>query len=561
MSRLFAALANENTPKLNPVVMDGLSTYYIPKCAEYLDSIIKSVSKSFPQGLTYHGYERCSPLEEFEETTRHKGVKRTFDLARSDIYLVKYFFAFEGQPLPTRYIYLPFVNTAGTFYISGALYHMTPVLSDKVISPQLDSVFVKLVRDKLIFKRCYHSIVVNGMREMKQIVWSAIYRKTTKVKVTATTGANTTVAHYLFAKYGVTDTFKKYCGFKPIYGTSETITVEKYPKNKYVICESTKIKPSGFKQKFYEPSDLRMAIPISHWNTHTESLVSGFFYVVDHFPNRITVEAIDNTSIWMILLGHIIFTGHFSEGKLYQNVDEHFISLSEYIDFIVIEQLKQINYHIENFYDLLDIIVKDFNEIVIRSSTTASNSVYNKTFDILSYVLFDIISGINRTNFKLNKMASKKKLNFNDVMNVFTSQLKMGAIYKLSSGKVVAAGASYSGDHKYPKLTAIVSEQETVQGTRAKKSHKSLNERNRIHTSQIEIGSLLYLPKRNPTPVVRINPCVQIDLQTGSIVPNEKLRPVLEKTQAMLKEISYNSTIDQSVELTDEDDDLADIID
>ena len=47
-------------------------------------------------------------------------------MARSDVYLMKFLFSFNGVELPPRYIYLPFVGEAGTMFLGGSRYLVTP---------------------------------------------------------------------------------------------------------------------------------------------------------------------------------------------------------------------------------------------------------------------------------------------------------------------------------------------------------------------------------------------------------------------------------------------------
>ena len=548
MQTIFSQLAITNTPKFNPLIMNGLATHYMPFALEYLDAVFKSASKSFPPGLEYVNYERCTPLEEFDEVTRARNTKRQYDLAKSDIFLVKFYFKYEGEILPPRFIYLPFVGEGGIFSLGGTKYHMTPVLSDKVISPGIDSVFVKLLRDKLIFKRFYHSMIVDDKREMTQIVWSAIYRKgSSGNKVPKTTKALSTVAHYLFARYGVSQTFQKYCGFIPVIGGTE-INAVTYPPSDWIICSSISIKPKTFIGRFYEPTTIKMAIPKNEWNLFSKALVSGFYYVVDNFPDRLKVADIDLTQTWMILLGHIIFSGHFSEGKLHGNIEKHFASIADYVDCIIVEKLKEIGYFVEDFYDLLAMILRDFNKIINQSAGN-NNSVYNKNMEVLYYAMFDITAGIFKVNFKLNELVSKKLITKKDVIETFNKQLKPGAVFSLASGKVVASSLTYCGDHKYPKVTALVTEQENLPGAnRSRKTRKSISERDRIHTSMLEVGSLLFLSKNNPTPVVRTNPFLNIDVATGNIIRNPKFIELLDSVQLTLNNLNSSAEISESLE-------------
>ena len=543
MNKLFAQLVEQHTPKVNSHVMEGLATLYMKHCEEYIDRVFRSVSGSFPEGLRYESYERCTPYEEFEEITKNRNNKRMYDLAKSDIYLVKYKFTYFGESIGDRYVYLPFVNDGGILRIGGAKYHITPILSDKVISPGFDSVFVRLLRNKMIFKRCYHTVVFDGRRETMNVIWSQIYKKPKdKKKVAITTKANTCIMHYLFAKYGFTKTFEKYCGFVPTVGLAE-INDTVYPVDDWVICESSQANPKTYIGEYYVPTEIRLAIPRAQWNAKVKSFVSGFFYVVDHFPNRFKPEYLDSTNLWMILLGHIVFSGNYGENKLYDNIDKHFDSVDDYVDNIVIEKLKEGGYDVKNFYDLLALIIDIFNNFKMDTENSNLN-VYGKSLEVLYYVLYDITERIFKVNFKLSKLASKKKslsgdgqkLTIGDIQKAFSMNKLMGAIFKLSSGKIIAESVSYSGDHKYPKITSKITEQESTQGSRRGKSKRlALGPDKHLETSMIEAGSILFLSKSNPTPLNKINPYIKIDLATGTIIPNPQFKDLLETTQRMLK--------------------------
>lgn len=531
MSRLMST----HTPPLNRQVMEGLAMTYMPKAEEYIDQVFRSANRSFPQGLCYVGYERCTPEEEFAEITKVKNNKRIFDLAKSDLYLVKYKFTFNGEAIPDRYIYLPYVNDAGIFSLGGAMFHVTPVLSDKVISPGIDSIFVRLLRDKIIFKRVGYNINVDGVNTATHVVWSQLYRKQRdNKKVPATTNAVTCVAHYLFAKYGFEETFRRYAGFVPEVGEAE-ITTDHYPEKDWIICASTKTRPKTYKLDFYEGTEIRLAIPRSKWNNNVKALVTGFYYVVDNFPNRFKPGYLNSTSLWMILMGHIVFSGLFGENKLYQSIQEHFVSLDDYVDSIVVEKLKENNHHIENFYDLLMLIMGNFSSLALDSEHSTL-SMYGKSLEVLYYVLYDITSGIFKVNFRLSKLASKKPLTMKDVVETFNKNMKMGAVFGLSSGKIITESVSYSGDHKYPKITAKITEQESLPGaTRGRTKRLVMGEDKHVDISMVEAGSILFLSKSNPTPTNHVNPYVCLDLATGTILPNPKFADIREKTQNLFK--------------------------
>jgi hypothetical protein len=544
----MAQMMRAEIPQLNPEIMNGLAVRYMERSLDYVRNVFKSASKSFPEGLEFVDCERCTPDEEFMEITKIKNNRRTFDLASSSLYLVKFKFTFNGEPIPDRYMYLPYVQDAGIFYLGGSRFHITPVLSDKVISPGHDSIFVRLLRDKIIFKSIYHSMVVDGETMTTDIVFSPIYRKPKDAKrVPSTTAAETSIVHYLLAKYGFAGVFQKYCGFTPIVGESE-INEQTYPSTDWMIFsssfEKSTIRPKSCKDSVYNGTSIRLAIPKNQWNSMSKGLISGFFYVIDHFPNRFKMPLssyLESIPLWKILLGHIIFSGQYGENKLYEDVQEHFASLDDYVDTIIVEKLKESGYRIDNFYDLMALILANFKNMKLESGGN-TQSMYNKSLEILYYVHYDITSSLFKTNFRLGKLATKRKLTKEDVISAFNKNLKIGAVFGLSSGKIISESVSYSGDHKFFKITSKVTEQESLPGAaRARSKRSSVNDRRHLDVSMIEAGSILYLPKSNPSPTNRINPFVNIDLATGTIVPNPKLKDVLERTQKLLKMLSEGS--------------------
>jgi hypothetical protein len=540
MNRLFAKMVDRYTPQVNDEVMNGLACTYMKKAEEYVDEVFRSAAQSFPEGLEYTGYERCTPLEEYEEVTRPRNNKRSYDIAKSDIYLVKYRFSYMGTPLLSRHIFLPYVLDGGILSLGGSKYHITPVLSDKVISPGIDTVFVRLLRDRCIFKRCYHSMVVNGRRETSHVVWSQLYRKLKAgKKVAATTKANTSMVHYLFAKLGFTETFKRYVGFVPI-AIDGAVDLNKYPTSDWVILESSKVKPKTFISEFYTGTNIKLLVPREQWTNEVKGLCIGFFYIVDHFPTRFKAspEYLDNTSLWMITLGHIIFSGIFGENKLYTSIKEHFISLDDYVDPIIMTKLKESGYVVNDFYGLLMLIIGNFNNLILDNSNTG-NSMYGKSLEVLSYVLYDITSSIFRVNFSLGKLATKKPLSENDIIKTFNKEMKQGDIFKITSGKIFTESVSYSGDHKYFKITSKIAEQESTPGaTRGKSKRRSIGIDKHLDISMIEAGSVLFISKSNPSPTNRINPFVKINLATGTIYPNPEFDVIREQTMHLLKGVS-----------------------
>lgn len=527
----FEELLEENTPPCNPMVMEGLAVHALKDLDSYVDQVFTSIARSFPPGLTYDGYDHCSDKDEYAEITRLRSNRQAYDLAPTDVYMNRYKFSFNGQKLPDRFMWLPFVGDAGMLRLSGTLYHITPVLSDKVITPGNNTMFVRLLRDKITFRRLYHWCRLNDRPITSHVVFSPIYRHKGDKNVAATTKAESSLVHYLLGKYGFTEMFKRFTGFVPIVG-DEDMTEVHYPRDQYVICSSAQTKPKSFIGEFYRPSTIRLAIPIEHWTPFMESMVVGFYYAVDHFPERFQKNDLDRTFLWQILLGHIVYSGLYGEGKLYERISQHYVSLDDYLDPIAQEKLADSGFKIDDFYSLLALVIEKFKDMV-RSNENAAMNMYGKNLECLYYVAYPITSALINTNYLLQRTAARRQLTFQDVVGAFNKRFKPGAIFELTAGKIIAEVVSYSGDHKYPKLTAHITAQESKPGgARGSRQRLVVSENQHLDMSMIEGGSILNLSKSNPTPTQRINPFVQLSANM-TIVQNPKFAALFEKTAAL----------------------------
>lgn len=539
MDKKLRALIEADTPKVNPNVVNGLATKAIPYAEEYIDTVFRSTTKASVYGLEYIGCKRCTPQEEYNEVTRKKGTKRSFDIARSDIYLMRYNFRYKGKDLPPRYLYLPFVSQAGTIIMSGSRYLISPVLADKVFSIGHSNIFVRLLRDKLNIEREPHSVYINGIRETVQIVWSLIHHRTNSPrKIRATTKAKCSLVHYLLCKYGFHETMKRFGKCDAIIGTSE-INTNTYPEEEFVIFESAfnnhhHLKPKGYGKGLYQPSTLKVVIPRHQYNDHVKSLIAGFFYVVDHFPDRVKSTWVDNTRLWIVLLGNIIFSGTISEQKLYEDVSDHFESLDEYIDIVVQAKLREIGYDVEDIYQLFDLIIANFNTWILAAADSI-NSMYDKELSVLYYVLYKTTSDIVKLHFKLKAASKKKELSEKEVVSIMNMFLKQRAIFNITKSHVGVSTESYSGDNKFFKITSILVPQSTSNRMNGKKERAALiSPSNRLSASIAEVGGYANLPKAEPTGRTRINPHVHLDDKDG-ILRNEEYRALLDEVERMVK--------------------------
>ena len=66
MDNFLASKIAEVTPKLNSDIVNGIAIKHMTKAVDYIDSVLRDVSKNFPAGLVYHDKEICTPVVMFD---------------------------------------------------------------------------------------------------------------------------------------------------------------------------------------------------------------------------------------------------------------------------------------------------------------------------------------------------------------------------------------------------------------------------------------------------------------------------------------------------------------
>lgn len=503
------------TPKLNPRTAKGLAVEHLKEPEDYIHKVFLSAAKGFPVPFTYEGHSPAGPIEEFDEQKRRAGSNRgsraQYDTAPSYVFMEKFHFAFDNVPFPPRYLSLPYTGEAGTILIGGSRYVISPIMADRVISVGQDDVFVRLLRAKLTFKRLGYHFRINNKTETVNVVWSEIHNGRSKAKgITGAGKAKTTLMHYLLGKYGFTETFARFGHCSPVVGGPE-INSNSHPPEEWTICSSSQMKPRSAFRGSYAPSTVHIAVRNSEMTPVVKSLLAGFFYIADFFPQRVIPEAryLDSQRWWMIMMGQILFSSLTMEGQLADNIADHYHSLDYYIDIIVDQQLREIGIKVDDLYQLFFIIMENFDNWVIDAADKLT-SVYNKELNVRHFLMQDITSSIMNMNFRLNA-AAKKGLSRNEAESIMKNTLKSGKIFMIAKNHGEVSTISAPGDNMAFKMTSLLIPQ-SESNKKAKRNDRGIltDPTKLAHVSIMEICCFSNLPKSGPDGRQRTNHCAPL---------------------------------------------------
>lgn len=545
---LSCEIERDSIPEFNQDILDGLAYKGLLHAKEEVDALISCAEKSFPDGFEFLESSICSPQKTYRvmATQGIRGGKKLspVDLAPSDMFLVEYRFAFEGQPLTPRYFFLPFVRKGGLITIVGKQFAISPVLADPGFSVGEDHIFIRLPRALVTFRQFFQPIVVDGVETRCFLPYSKLHNKSAGkdkryVSDTIRLGAvHTTLPHYLFCRYGLKEAFKLAANADVTVTTEEALKAEPINQEEYVVFTSRKIPPATLKNKKdygLLATNIALVVPRKQTSQVVNKLVSGFYYILDHYPDSNDIESLESAWFWKVAMGYVLWGDRTGISKLAENVESHLNTLDDYIDLIARNTLREEEgLEIDNIYQLFTYIFRHMEELIeVRGNDVGS--MYGKRLMTSTYVLRNISNRIFKCLFAIinNRKRVYTASHFNKILGNFFSPAAILELRNTSENPFMST-VSYPGDNYLYKLTTRVVMQSNAGGN-SKSQNLNVNDPAVwLHASVLEAGNHTVLPKSIPLARSTLNPCVKLD-ENNTIVRKDSVRDVVDYVQDVIR--------------------------
>jgi len=514
-------------PQANQTMIDGFATKEVPKAPAYLDKVIISAMKSVNPRFTYHGYRKLSPKEEYQL----KRNKPNHDLSGSDVLLYEYFFEYDGEKIPRKYLYMPFVRDAGIMEISGTKYAIVPVLTDTVISPSNNEVFVRLLKTKQFFRNTTRNIIKNGNSVIAEIVYSDGIASLDEKKQNLLGKVVTPVTLFIIGKYGFKESFKKYCNVEPIFTLSHEEAIKL--KETHDIYQSNKIKPKSLKDIDYVPHDVHICIPKKQNSLLAEKMAGTIIYTFDVLPKTAAniAESLHagldiELSEWRVIIGRIAYKDFYIPSRGYDLIMDKYTLIESYLDSIVQEKLEESDIYVNDYYDLLVHMIDKYSEYLLKGKEY-TNNIYNRYIDILYYLMFNFIYGVNTMIRDINNMSKNKQLTIQNINKLMTRRLSSKTIFGITKSgamNICVTPIDSTTDSMFSKITGILELQERGKGVVKEPNNTFPSNTRKIVGTDLYLGSLYNLPKKYPTPKAKINVFAEFNEITNRIAPYPRIK-------------------------------------
>lgn len=548
-------LVKNDTMKMNPLIANGFVHHEMAYALEKVDQIFRSAFDSLNSNIVYMGYQRCTPIDEYHFKLKRNanGSKARYELARSDLFLVKFFFDIDGKTTRPHFIYIPFCDEAGRIHLRGTAHTISPVLEDPGLSVTRDGCFFKVTCDRVVVRRVSHTVVretigitgryIRSPRHLN-IPCAKMYRAKQNKSNNSKSAPGTTLPHYLFARYGVTETFRRFANVSVVCGDEHTITHKTHPDSEWIRFYSSREPHPNNKRpsKLWRPSNAAIAVKIPESNTLIDVLVGGFFYVADCYPEEFDCQYVDDIEHWRLMMGKMVFNKQVKNIQMSEYLRPHFLSLDSYLDSVAKQGFEEEGICVGDIYELFVYVITSLDGLI---NTVNLASMHDKRLAVLPYVLSPIIYGIFYTKFNLMQMCNKwgvdkntgeTKMTFteNELFDALNFNLKPEVIYGIkdvSHGEI--SSMATPGDSKIFKVNNKVVLQSNANRTTGRESESPMTDESKsLDVTIATTSSYLHMTHTDPSARSTLN--LHNAIVKNKFVTPEHHKAIFDETQNII---------------------------
>lgn len=515
-------MVTETMPKMNMDILNGLADVQLQQAPQYINDIMRCAAQSFPKGVKYIDGKFCTPLEQFTEISRSGKPMRMFEMTRSDIYLMKYLFSYNGTPLRPAYVFLPFIDEADLLYLKGTQYMLTPVISGKLFNIENGNIYMPTPRAKMGFSSRQVSCILNN----KIVNTTCVSTLLINMEKTERSVLRPTLVHYLLAEAGLTNMLRDRFNLATKIGNAELDNLD----DNWYVYRSRQI-PSIVKRYQGDGVTIRIAIPKESHTPIIDSIIGSIFYILDNAPDSTRdVADLDNPMLWVQIMDRFIFKMIGADKRHFEKIEAHMENIKSYIDPITRRILESEGIFCSDIFALMQYICINYQDIQTHYDV---GTMYGKELGTVKHVLSNIVYSIFTAMWKMQKLP-ENMVTIDKLNKIMATTLSKNTIFS-TIGHGELTPASIATDCKPFGATAnIISHNKASATGKSKGSRKSTNNAALLlHASQVEVGTYSWITNSDPTGRSKMNPFLYFS-RGNLIAPRNELRDKIDNLRELL---------------------------
>lgn len=535
-------------PIINPIIGEGFSyrqMVNLDKSIHQLMCILlrRENNHRLPEGFDYIGYDVIPVEEEYEFHADGKVKKRSsskssgFQHSVTDTYLVRYNFRNGDEEFP-KYIEIPFVRRGGIMNIRNVRYSIMPVIKTKGLSVTPKGYFVEFPSNRVNFERTPRSFIVNGSTKH---VYIPVTTELHRGRKEGSARFRPPLVGWLFAKYGIKETFKRFLGIEVEIYEDNDPALYSLDTELFAVCRA----PLPFKKE--TRAQFAVVIAKESLTPIAKIFIGTMFYVASFHGNKLTVEFIDDPTLWMIMLGYSIFgSNRHGDQHIIAEIDTHLGNVEQMMDDVFRQELIMEGIECEDIYEFLFYIAEQTTKMDASRTSNLSN-LWGRYLTCAEYVTARIRYGIQEAAWELiragmdgNKRAVGLPVSRQKVSSIIHRNIHTDAIQRIVTGHGEVSPFLVTTDNMLVGITSrAIDQTDARKMTGAGKKITDLNDPTKdIHASFLEVGSVANLPKSSPFGWAILNPYLKLS-ETGRIVPKKENAVELAKVQNDLRQKGF----------------------
>ena len=505
----------DEVPPFNDFLLLDFREQSINEMVAYNDCIEQQIAAIFGPEVEYIGYEEMTPEEYISNIVKSKGEStfRGVDINRQNLRILKFKFKYHDEEL-VMYTGIPFMKN-NVIDLFGKQYYPILTIGERGgIHRSTSSVIIKVMRAPLTFWRStrYGFVTISGKIFKEPLI-------TTKIHF-GTTGSNKQkppLLVYLLSKYGLARTLE----MTGVAGKIDFVTTPtEDPQYDYIKLSNG----SGYIRVF--------SIDLSDQHIREDNRVirvlTSLMAITDYYPRFQICDLVSpNPAYYIAVLGKYINPLLTVESALIANAKTHIRMNDTLIDPIAIQQLKQENIVVNDFYEFMAVV---FNHIDDWLTHYNPIDLCQKKIGAMDQMM----GGVARKQF----LKAYKKINNRNVgitLKTLRSFMKSASYQSnwMNKNRVFRCNPSRYNDNSL--LAVLAKRLRTLQNTETGNAGNESSKTSlpitllKAHKSQLLVESILDITNSSPVVAGSINPYLEITESGQPIIPdwyNDELKNV-----------------------------------
>lgn len=468
-----------------------------------VDDVIKDSIKNI-KSLQYLGIRKMTPDETYESLLSTNNVMDV-DITKSTYYKTVLEFKTLSDEIIKIKLALPYLDKYGRLLGSDVAYNIKPIFTDSVISPHASGVFIKLLITKTNASSIPMMCNINGVLESLSVIYLDMNRRVVGDNTSKQYRVVTPISFYVLSKYGLVATMK-------MVTNANFRVVKKYD---YV---------HDGKGIYYTHNDSKLGfvIDIEDRLDIIDNIIASVFYILINSDNRenelyrnITEDRVeDDLYFWLILFGRFFYKGSLTYDKSTMEIKTHLDRVANYLDPISRADLKSIMV-VEDFTDLCLNLLGVFNTLILKHKDINANIEQHKKLKVLYYILNGVIIAINRAFSEIFKRESARahQLSTKELEKILGDNITERLIYRVvkSTKKNLCINLNNGCTDNLLDSLLISDEQNRGDGVFVNSKSTFPAVLRNITPLQFIVGSMHDIGKKAPTPLLKLNPFIEVD--------------------------------------------------